>query len=176
MPALLDAATQEAYAVAPRNRIVWQTVELRHVTFAIPVRLVTGRKLGNPLTVTLEANAPLNPSEAVVFEPFAFEFIPPGEDANGPTPAKAIVDNISGALIEKLDLTLTDNRPIEVTFRAFRDDATSAPGQIVHGLYLTDVELTSTSATGELRYKEVATQNFPLRIYDKSLFPALFVQ
>jgi hypothetical protein len=173
---ILSDEIREAYAVAPRDRIVWYTVEMRHPAFEIPIRLVTGRRRGVPLVATLEASAPLNAGEAVQFEPFAFRFTPPGVDSNGPTPARAIVDNISGALIEKLDLTLTDNRPIEVTFRVFRDDDLSAPGDIVRGLFLTDVEVTSTRVMGELRYREVATQGFPLRRFDAGSFPALFFQ
>lgn len=167
---------REAYAVAPRDRVVWQTVELRHPAFEVPVRLVRGRRRGVPLVATLESNAPLNAGEAVSFDPFAFEFIPPGQDSNGPTPARAVVDNISGALIEKLDLTLTDNRAIEVTYRVFRDDQLNAPGDVVRNLFLTDVEVTASRATGELRYREVATQGFPLKLYSRDLFPALFVQ
>lgn len=175
--ATLSDAVSEAFAVAPRNRVVWQTVELRHVAFEVPVRVVTGRRRGQPLTATLEAGAPINGGEAVTFEPFAFRFIPPGVDDNGhATTAKAVLDGVSGSLIEKLDLTLQTDKPIEVTFRTFRDDETAAPGQVISGLFMTNVEVTATAATADLRYKDTVSQGFPLGVYSKALFPALFVQ
>lgn len=175
MPGLLSDAIAESYASAPRQHVLWHTVELRHASFGAPVRLVSGRDIGDPLTAVLEPQAPLNPGEAVQFEPCGFSFVPPGQSESGPTAAKAKIDNVSGRLVPLLDLTLDSGDPIEVTYRVFREDETGVPGQVVTGLFLSQVQLTQQSATGELRYREVATQAFPLPIYDQEQFPGLFV-
>lgn len=173
MPRPLSVAMAQAYATAPRNRVIFHTVELMHASFPAPQRFVTGRE--TDLTATLEATAPFNPNTAVVFTALAFDFIPPGHDESGPSPARIRLDGVSGQLVAILDLTLSTNAPINVIYRAFVDNALTSPGDVITGLKLRNVTLDAQAAEGELTFDDVATRAFPRGVYDKARFPALFV-
>lgn len=166
----MTAEMQAAYASVPEGVVILHTVEINHETFEAPARLVANSD--EDIVATLEADAPLNAGEAVTFNAVSFNFTEPGFDDDGPTPAKAIIDNASGHIGALMKLTRTASSPVTVIYRAFRSDGLTLPGQVIRGLELSEVEISHNRAEGSLSFPEISDQNFPRRIYD-DLFPAL---
>jgi hypothetical protein len=176
MTDFLSARIRQRYANMDSDA-PWQTVELNHSTFVDgPERFVCGRDIDDHLTATLEADAPFNPGAAVVFTSMAFDFIPPGQDATGPTPARVRIDNISGRISALMKLTITANDPVTIIYREFDPEDLTEPGYVVKGLLLKRVPIGATSATGELGWREVQLQAVSNQVYDRARFPALFVR
>lgn len=173
MPDFLTAALEEAYASAPVGRIIFHTLEINHLSFAAPVRLVANKE--TDLSAKLEATAPSNPDETVTFSAVGFDFVEPGFDSKGqPTSAKVRIDNVSGQIASLMKLTRVGSHAVSVIYRAYRSDGLLAPGQVIKGLELSKVRITATTAEAEIAFPEVATQNFPRQVYDVDRFPALY--
>jgi hypothetical protein len=176
MTDFLTARLRQRYAVAEGDA-PWVTVELYHPTFEDgAVRFVTGRDYGDPLSATLEADAPRDAGESVDFEPMAFDMIPPGMDGNGPTPARVRMDNVSGEILRIMRRTITTNEPVEIIYREFDPDDLSEPGGYVRDLFLKNVTVTGTTASAEIGRREVQVQAVSREVYDRARFPALFVR
>lgn len=172
----LTARLRQRYSVAEGDG-PWATVELYHPTFEDgAVRFVAGRDYGDPLMATLEADAPRDAGQEVEFTPMAFEMIPPGMDASGPTPARVRIDNVSGEILRIMRETITTNEPVEVICREFDPDDLSEPGGIVRNLFLKSVTITGTTASAEIGGREVQMQATSRELYDRGRFPALFAR
>ena len=101
----LDDAIREAYASAPADEVILDTLELRHPTFfdeegqPTAIRVVRDHK---DLVARLEDDAPMNAGEAVTFRRCAFELrLAPIETVAVPEMELAI-DNVSTELMEHL--------------------------------------------------------------------------
>lgn len=174
MPQFLSAAIRESYASADASDDVISTVELNHASFIDgPERYVSGQL--DVLRATLEATAPFNPTEEVIFRPMAFDFLPPGQGDHGPTPAQVKIDNVSGQVATILRQTLTGNSPVEIIYREFMRSDLTQPAQLYYGLIMKRVSLTALTASGEIGWREVQLQAFPRRRYTKEDYPGLFV-
>lgn len=178
MPTVMEAALEEAYASAPAGVVIYHTLELWHAEFEDVVRLVANHDdaVSSDLMLTLEASAPRNPSTSVAFTPVGFMFTEPGYDDDGPSAAQVKIDNVSGMIASIMKLTRSGNNAVDVIYRTFRSDGTSAPGQVIKGLRLKKVKITGRSATGEIGFPDVQSQAFPREVYDIDRFPGLYAQ
>jgi len=101
-------AIAEAYASAPEDLVIIDTLEFTHPSFKDPVtgalvalRVVNDHKI---FTGTLESTAPFDAGQTVVFQPVKFQFTRPSENEGGTTPEIEItVSNVSTILIPYLD-------------------------------------------------------------------------
>lgn len=166
MTARVTAAMEEAYASAPRGATIIDVLSVDHDGWDAPLHLALG--IEAPLAVTLEdgSSATLNPC--------AFEITPPGFSDQGPTPGRVSIDNVSGHLVEPFDEAIEPGTPIVVTYRTFRSDDLSAPGDVILGLRLREAELSATSAEGELDFEQVSDQAFPRQTYTLGEYPSLW--
>lgn len=175
MPQFLSAALAQSYASASTDEDILITIELNHASFADgPERFVTGQQ--TPLVARLEPGAPFNPGETVTFKAMAFDFLPPGHNENGPTPARVKMDNVSGEIARIMRQTISGNDKVEIIYREYAGSDLSQPGQVYYGLMLKKVPVTALSAVGEIGWLEVQEQAFPRQVYDKLRYPAPFVQ
>lgn len=172
MTDFLTAEMEVAYATAPPDVVVLHTIELNHPEFDDPVRLVANSE--DDVTVTLEADAPVDPSTSVTFTAVPFTFLEPGYDDDGPTPARVRIDNVSGTIASIMKLTRAGDSAVSVIYRGYRSDGLTVPGQVIRGLELKRVRITATAAEGEVSFPDIETQNFPAAVYDIDNYPALF--
>ena len=113
-------ALAAAYASAPTDEVILDTLEFRHPAFLdngtpFGIRVVNDH---SDLTATLEADAPLNPGASVLFYGVYFTFTRPSESDSGSVPEVEItVDNVARHLMQYLDAAKESRVPIEVTWR-----------------------------------------------------------
>lgn len=162
----LTSAMAEAYASAKADAEIFETVELDHVTFAEPVRVVTG--------VEEDMMLPVNPGgPPVLFRACQVSVTLPGVTEDGPTPAKLRLDNVSALLLPYLREAVRSDQPVTATYRAYTSEDLAQPGDVYDDLELWEVDLDPLSATGTLRFRELELQAFPLATYSQALYPAL---
>lgn len=170
---LLSAAIREAYASAPASEVVYHTLELRHPSFATPVRVVRD---WNSLTARLEASAPVDPLQWVTFSPFAFDFTLP-EVTTATLPEVVItIDNVGRELVSYLDAAANSTDLIEITYRPYLASDLSAP-QMDPPLTLTirTVSVDLLRVTARAGYTDLGARRFPAELYTSDRFPGLAV-
>ncbi|MBS7698777.1 MULTISPECIES: DUF1833 family protein [unclassified Chelatococcus] len=162
----LTEAMEESYASAARGDIIYETVEMDHVAFAAPVRVITG--VDEAMSLPLALGGP-----TVLFEPLQVSITLPGVTEDGPTPAKVRIDNVSGLLLPYLREAIRATAPIKVIYRAYTTADLTQPGDVINDLELRSVTLNETYAEGSLGFREIELQAFPLKTYDDTFYPAL---
>lgn len=169
----LSDALKEAYASAPTDTIIVNTLELRHPAFTEPLRVVADFV---PITAKLEDTAPINAGELVTFQPYSFEFTLPEVVDNGVPELVIRIDNVSREIIENIELAVPQTDKLEVTYRAFlsTDMATHGPHNDPP-LHLTIVSIEANSLSIEARASIVdfVNKKFPNQEYDDTRFPGL---
>lgn len=172
MPDLtLEEALKEAYAVAPNNLIVYDTLEFRHPEWAAPIRVV--RDFAN-LVATLESDAPLNPGESVTFTGFAFDMARPEINPDSAPEVSITIDNVSLEIEDALLQTVTSVYPIEVTYRPYLSSNLLMPAMNPPmTLVLQQVQASSSRITATARLGDFANKKFPSQEYTARRFPGL---
>jgi hypothetical protein len=175
VPATLTEAMQEAVATAPQGGQIVDTLEIMHPTFVeggqpAPVRVCTDVV---DRTFTLEAGAPLNAGQAVLFKAVPFEITLPESSDRGAAKARLALDVVTGELFAALDAALVTTSPITVVYRAFVSDAPSEPGEVYYGFVLRNASTQGVRLEGELSFEEIEFQSFPRAVYDRTLYPSL---
>lgn len=168
----ISAAMAEAYASNDVRGDLLLTIQIDHITFAIPLRFVQGRRVrGLYETVTLPV--PGNP--AAIFEVIDFGWQRPGQGEGGTTKARLRIDNVSQAIQAALRAAIAADKPFDVTYREYLTTDPNNP-EIYDGLQMRTVSVTPLSASGDLSYEEIELQGFPRRTYDLALYQALYGQ
>lgn len=167
----LQQAIKEAYAAAPTDVVVLETLELRHPSFSVPVRLVRDTQ---DWSLTLESDAPADPGEAVMFVGYAFAIeVPPVEDGAQPQAVVAI-DNVSAEIVLEIEAAVTTAEPIELTYRPYLSTDTTGP-QMDPPLHLVITQITANvmQITARATYGDYTNRKFPNREYTLTEFPGL---
>lgn len=168
----LSAAIREAYATAPVNEVIYHTLELWHPAFTHPVRVVCDREA---LDARIEATAARNAGEIATFIAFAFDIQPPDQSSEGVPQCTIEIDNVSGEIIEQINLANTRPEPIVAIYREYLSSALDDGPENDPPM-----ELSVISATADaFRIRAVAgfpnliNKRFPNRFYDLETFPGL---
>lgn len=171
-------AIAEAYASAPDDEVVLDTLEFRHPSFLdsdgspVAVRVVNDSHV---LSARLEASAPLNAGQEVEFQPVAFAFRRPSESDSGRPPEVEIrVDNVSKILIPYLDLAVQTSDLITVTWRPYLESDLTGP-HMDPVLTLTVFKITAdmNSVTATAGFQTLVNRRFPAAEYVAKKFPGL---
>lgn len=165
-------ALAEAYASAPEDVVVLDTLEFRHPEFTDSVFVVNDL---TTLSAQLEATAPLHPSSYVTFQPVAFRFARPSESEGGAAPEVTVtVDNVARVLIPYLDLVKASRDPIQVTWRPYLASDLTAPHMNPPlTLTATGVQADMNSVVIRAGFSDLTNRRFPAREYTARLFPGL---
>ncbi len=172
MNSTLSDAIEEAYATAPAGEVILHTLEFRHPSFLVPLRVVHDQ---TDLVATLESDAPEDAGDAVTFTAFAFDFIPPDVDSSGAIPEITIaIDNVSRDIIAYMDQAANSNDLIEVTYRPYLSTDLSEP-QMNPPLTMTikTVEADIFRITARATFGDFVNKSFPSELYNSTRFPAL---
>lgn len=167
----LSQAIKEAYASAPNDVVDYHTLEFRHPSFTSPIRVV--RDYVN-LTATLEADAPSNPGEAVVFTGYAFELDLPevGPDARPEITIR--IDNVSLEIEDAMNRAIQTTDVVEVTYRPYLSGDTSAPAMDPPlTMTLTSVSADQFQVTAKAIVGDYTNRRFPFEEYTTNRFPGL---
>ena len=168
-----DQAQKEALARATTNEVLKWAVELRHSLFSSPFRIINHDQDAD---ITLEADAPANPSTSQTFVGTAFRIKDP-ENTVQPDPTITIeIDGISGAMQPFLRPAVVSGEPILMTLRGLMYDvgAESVAQMLrVHHLQLRSMTTTMTTIVGVFGYTNAANQPFPSQKYDALTNPGL---
>jgi hypothetical protein len=187
MPAFTDTplhgvaysdALKEAWAHADSSVVIHTTLELSNDAFVdengAPYAARVVRDFVD-LVATLEADAPMNPGDAVTFTALPFEFTRPAEtDAGAPAAVGLSLDNVSRELARLLDQTQGSLNVTTVTLREYLSTDTSAPHNdppLVLELQGATVSLGRVEARAA--FGGLANERFPADIYDAARFPGL---
>lgn len=156
-------ARDEAFASALPDKPERSVIELDNPAFDKPLYFMAGVEETTPIK--------LETGERVDAIACGFSCTLPGFDDSGPTPAKLTVDNISTKIHPYLKQAVG---VIKVTYRCYLGDDLETVVDLIEGLKMKAVDLTASSAEGELVFEEIATQAFPLVTYDLETYPGLW--
>lgn len=177
MVTLYSEALKEAYAANPVDDVVLDTLEIRHPAFVddsgnpTAVRIVRGY---DDITATLEADAPLNPGQAVQFIACAFNFVLPGFKSGDVPQLQITLDNVSREITAHLEQAIVEITPIEITYRPYLYSDLSAPQMDPPiTMILSDVTVDVFQVTATATLNDVHNWPFPNRLYDTTSFPGL---
>ena len=170
----LTPAQREAYARVKTSIVYLQTLEFRHPTFGDPIRLVANKE---PLTVTLEANAPTNGGEEVTFTNLAFRLKDPAVDTEAAASIRIQVDGVPGAIQTYLAAANKTIVPVDCTVRYYTydldaDSVIDGAIGILH-LQVRSFVVNKTSVGVELGFTNTKNRAFPSQYYTPETNPGL---
>ena len=173
-----SAAYAEAIATARIDRVMLATYELRHPLFVDENGALYAIRIVNDFADfagTLEAGAPVNAGQAVLFKALPVEVSGPDESDSGIAPAIAIaIDAVSPLLVQQLDYALSSLVPVQVTERIYASDDPSGPAVTpVLTMTLRDVVVTDTRVTARAIFDDPSNRGFPAQEYSADLYPGL---
>ncbi|MES2180731.1 MAG: DUF1833 family protein [Pseudomonadota bacterium] len=172
-------AIAEAYASAPENSVILNTLEFRHPNFIDPdtgaiiaIRVVNDHV---DLNATLEATAPANAGQTVLFKAVRFSFKRPSETDGASLPEITItVSNVARILIPYLDQAKESRTPIEVTYRPYlASDLTGPHMNPPLTLTLRSVNADMNNVTAQAGFGDLVNRRFPKTDYTAKKFPGL---
>jgi hypothetical protein len=167
----LTQAIKEAYASAPANLVIYHTLELYHPAFSTPIRVVRDYA---DLTATLESTAPRNPSTAVIFVAFNFEFTKPDVAPDGIPQVTITLDNVDRSIVANIEAALTTTDLVTVIYREFLSNDLSAP-QNNPPLNMTIISVSADifKVTAVASFPNLMNKRFPNKEYSSEVFPGL---
>lgn len=118
----VSEAIKEAYARAGSTTIHLIALELRHIVWPSPVRMINHR---TDITLTLENDAPANPGEEALFIATGMQV---QEPALGTEPAgemDIVLDGVAGSIHALIDAANGSSSPIDATVRAVALDSSN---------------------------------------------------
>ena len=165
MNSTLTAALKEAYAVAPTNLRVFETLEIRHDSIEDPIYIVQDFK---PLIATLET------AEEVTFLPVWFNFNLPTASESGRQDLSLTIDNVYRAISDFISLAKDYATPVQIIYRPYlSNDLTQPQLDPPLSLILQDVQITMMQVSGRATFADVINKKWPTEYYTRARFPSL---
>jgi hypothetical protein len=121
----MSEALAQAYASAPEDEIILDALEFYHPNWAVPVRIVNAH---SEVRAFLEASAPRNALQEVVFRPVNFSIQLSQESESNRIPDLSItVGNVGLILTEYLEKLASSPVRIELICRRYLSSDLTAP-------------------------------------------------
>lgn len=164
-----DDATREAYAAAPCDTVVLDTLEFLHPSFTAPLRVVNNTE---SITAQLEIDAPADPGASVIFVAVAFKLELP-EVGAGSSELQMSIDNVSTEIGDALALASASQVKVTVVYRGC--EVTNGVARLGMRWVLTLSEARSNvfTATAAAAFGDTANTPFPGKDYTATEFPGL---
>lgn len=173
----LSEAWKEACASVPSGEMMFHTLEFRHPNFRNELNQPTAIRVvldHNDLIATLESDAPLNPTEPVVFVPMAFGLQLPNVENVAMPELKIVMDNVSRDIEDNLALATASPYPVEVTYRQYLSSDLSAPQNDPPLTFtLKDPEADDFTVSATASATDLGNRQFPNEDYTSARFPGL---
>lgn len=170
-PTLSDAL-REAYASAPADIVIHDTLELWHPAFSAPIRVV--RDVVD-LDARIEASAVRDAGVVVTFRAYAFDVVPPDVVSENLPQVTIEIDNVGSEILAQIDAAILAGDPIEVIHRRYLSDTLDDGPENDPPLHMVLIQVSATL----LRLRAVAgfstlmDRKFPRLDYDLETFPGL---
>lgn len=171
----ISAITQsEAFAEAAHfggDDAVFFTLAFYHPLMAEPVYVVNDF---DPLTATLEADAPVDGGNAVTFQPVPMAITLPTEDDARTGEVRIEVGNVSRLLMPHLAAVATSQDPVEVICRIYLASDLTAPHETPPlRVVLRQASATATMITALAGFGDIANRKFPAIDYKRRKAPVI---
>lgn len=174
----LSEAAAEAAVIAPIARAMLDTLEFSRSTFVdaelnpVAPRVVIDKQ---DLLATLEADAPLNGGEEVLFRAVGLRIVKPPENESGQSPTFQIeIDGVSGLVLELLDEDMESDEPTVMIHRVYASDDTSGPAVLpVLRMEVLGAVIGETSVRLTCGFLDPLNTGFPSVAYTRRLYPGL---
>jgi len=169
MPFSYDDATREAYAAAPADTVLLDSLEFLHPAFTQPMRVVNNTE---SITAPLEIDAPADPGASVLFVALAFKIELPDVDSTSGE-LQMSIDNISEEIGNALTLASSSQTKVTVVYRGceVRNGVARLGGRWV--LSLTEAKSNVFTATAAATFGDIVNTPFPGLDYTTTEFPGL---
>lgn len=165
MNAALEEAIKEAFAIAPVNKVVIHTLEIRQDGVQSPIYISQTRR---GITALDENGIERG------YIPCGFAFSLPPSNEDGFQSLNVAIDNIDLRVTDFVTMAISQMVPIRMVYRPYLSDDLTRPQMnppIV--LYLKEVELTTYQVVGRATFMDVVNKKFPSELYTRARFPAL---
>lgn len=161
----LSEAIKEAYASAPSDVAVFETLEISHPVIFETIYLVKNRE---DLEMTLET------AETVTFEAAGFRMSLPAAGDNGVQELTLAFDNVDRRISNFLNEAKNFGSPVTIKYRPYLSNDLSTP-QLSTPLVLslTDIRVTVFEITGKATFADMLNKRFPTQLYTRSRFPSV---
>ncbi len=167
----LSLAIKEAYASAPADVIIYDTLEITHPAFTTPIRVVRDN---TELVAGLEKKAPNNPGETVTFVGYAFDVVPPEVSFTGPPQLQIEIDNVSRDILAQVELAQGSSELIKVIYRQYISSDLSEPQNnppLTMDIFSISANVFRIKAVAG--FQNFANKIFPRLSYTAETFPGL---
>ena len=161
----LSQALKEAYAAAPADVVVYDTITLNHPAFDQPIYLVNDY---DDLLALLEDSTP------VTFLRFAFRLVRPEVSPVGVPQVTVEIDNVSRDILANVQLAMQSTGIITMTYRQYISTDLSAPQNdppMTMELSNINADVFKVSATAG--FGDLQNKRFPNQEYTAERFPGL---
>lgn len=173
----ISEALADAYASAPDDIILLETLELRHAMFVeagVPfaIRVVNNNE---DINAYLEDDAVLNPSEEVLFRKCGFSLRRPKESGSGEAAELQIhINNVALYLMPYLLAAKGTRQPVYVTWRPYAANDLTGPHMLpTLTATMKNVKCGIASVSGVASFSDSTNLRFPTLEYTGRLHPAL---
>ena len=169
----LTDAQKQAYARAHNTTVELCSVELRHSEFPEPIRIIQHTQ---DVTMTLEAGAPEDAGDPVLFTGLAFRFQEPEQGTEPDNTSTIEIDGVPGYVQPYVVAANLTAEPIEATVRIVTYDvATESVLHImrIYHLQVRHIGDNKTTVSLTMGYTNSANQAFPSEIYTPESNPGL---
>jgi hypothetical protein len=158
-------AIKEAFASAPANEVIINTLEIRQYGVQASVFISQTRRG----IVALDEDG-----NERTFLPVNFQFSLPPSNEEGFRSLNIAIDNIDRRVTEFIETAMSEEVPVEVIYRPYlSSDLTEPHMNPPLVLYLKDVQIQGFQVTGRATFMDLVNKKFPLELYTRGRFPTL---
>tara|TARA_R110001583_G_scaffold34551_1_gene115856 strand:- start:11172 stop:11690 length:519 start_codon:yes stop_codon:yes gene_type:complete len=167
------SAQREAYARAHSASVHVWAIEMRHGSWASPLRFVS---YPVDLTLSIEAGAPVDGGTSQPFSALGFRLQEPSVSADADATLALGVDGVSGIVQPYLAAANQTATPIEVSLRAYALDDRTQAEQVALGVIhqqVRHIAINKTTVSLTLGSPNAANRKFPFIDYSPESNPGL---
>ena len=163
--AALTEALREAYALAPTEIVILNTLQISHPALASDLFLVQDIV---PNDFTLEDLS------VETFEPVGFRFALPVIGANGLQELTLSIDNTDRRITDFVNTIKGQTGTTEVKYRPYlSNDLTTPQLSPPLLLFLKEISITAIEIQGRATFADIINKRFPNEWYTRERFPSL---
>lgn len=171
-------AIAEVMASGDMESEIVETLEFRHPLIigedgeVTPIRVLLGE---TDMQFRLEADAPVNAGEMVLFQKAQFEITGSEMGENKEPKMVLSIGAVNGQIVGYLEVANTSPEPVDVTYRQFLYSEPES-GPIIDPVWnmeLSEVDVNEFVATGTIALTDMHNAPFPLTTYTPSRFKGL---
>lgn len=158
-------AIKEAFAIAPVNKVIYHTLEIKQDGVQDPIYIVQARE---GIVATDEDGNERS------FKPVGFEFSLPPANEEGFRSLNIAIDNINRQASDFINKAKENETTVEIIYRPFlSDDLTRPQMDPPLVLYLKEAQATDFQVVGRATFMDVVNKKFPSELYTRKRFPSL---